>query len=152
MNASDQFHVGIVADDFETTLDNLSEMFGYVWCSEIGGPQPVTLPGGQQTIDLRFVYSKSEPRLEIIRSAPGTLWTPAAGSGVHHLGYWSDDPAADSARLEGKGYPREAAGIRPDGTVYWAYHRGPSGPRIELVSRDIQPGLEQYWAGDTYRT
>ncbi len=28
----------------------------------------------------------------------------------------------------------------------WAYHRSPHGPRIELVSRGLQPGLEQYWS------
>ena len=82
----------------------------------------------------------SSPRLEIIQAVPGTLWEPAAGSGIHHLGYWSDDVAADSAALEERGYALEAAG------QVWAYHRNPAGPRIELVNRVVQPGMEAYWA------
>ena len=48
-------------------------------------------PSGDVELDLRFAYSATEPRLEIIRSVPGSLWVPAPGSGIHHLGYWSDD-------------------------------------------------------------
>jgi hypothetical protein len=33
-----------------------------------------------------------------------------------------------------------------DGEAYWTYHRLPSGPRVELISRDVQSGLDQYWA------
>ncbi len=145
MRADDQFHVGIVVDDLESTLAELSDLFGYRWCQEIGGPTPVRLPTGERSIDLRFAYSMTAPRLEIIRSVPGTLWVPSSGSPIHHLGYWSDDVAADAARLEARGYPAEATGTRPDGTPYWAYHRHPGAPRIEIVTRDLQPMLERYW-------
>jgi len=146
MRASDQFHVGIVVDDLDTTLAELSELFGYEWCDEIAVQTPVRLPTGDTVLDQRFRYSKNEPRLEVIESIPGTLWVPAAGSGVHHLGYWSDDVARDSAELERRGIGREAAGILPDGGAHWAYHRGPDGPRIELVSTDLQGPLGHYWA------
>jgi Glyoxalase/Bleomycin resistance protein/Dioxygenase superfamily len=149
VKAGDQFHTGIVVDDLDSTLSSLSALFGYEWCAEIGGPLPVKLPTGDAILDLRFAYSRSIPRLEIIRTVPGSLWEPAAGSGIHHLGYWSDDVAADSAALAGKGYAVEATGVQPDGVPYWAYHRGASGPRIELVSRTVQAGLEQYWATPT---
>jgi hypothetical protein len=109
----------------------------------------VKLPTGDAILDLRCAYSRSIPRLEIVRTVPGSLWEPAAGSGIHHLGYWSDDVAADSAALAEEGYAVEATGVQPDGVPYWAYHRGASGPRIELVSRTIQAGLEQYWATPT---
>lgn len=113
-------------------------------------PTTVRLPDGEAEIDLRFTYSRTTPRLEVIRTVPGTPWTPAAGSGVHHLGYWSDDVAADSARLSARGYVNEVSGIRPDGSLYWAYHRSPDGPRIELVSREVEPGLRAHWeAGPT---
>jgi len=146
MNAAEQFHVGIVVDDFETTLGALSELFGYEWCDEIGGQTTVTLPGGDAVLDLRFAYSMTLPRLEIIRSLPGTLWEPAAGSGIHHLGYWSDDVRGDSDQLVRRGWEAEAIGRRPNGEPYWAYHRNTSGPRIELVSRALQPVLGRYWA------
>jgi hypothetical protein len=145
MRSADQFHTGIVVEDFEGTLDALSELFGHKWCQHFSAPVQVRLPGGEQELPLTFSYSMTEPRLEIIRSIPGTLWTPAAGSGIHHLGFWSDDVPADSARLSERGYEWEAAGILPDGNPYWVYHRHPDGPRIELVSRQLEAGLQQYW-------
>jgi hypothetical protein len=146
MNAADHFHAGVVVDDFGAALDDLSNLFGHEWCPTMSVSTPVVLPEGEITLDLVFTYSKTTPRLEVIKSVPGTLWTPAPGSGIHHLGYWSDDVVADAARLTARGYAAEATGVRPDGAAVWAYHRSPSGPRIELVSRDIAEGLEGYWA------
>ena len=118
MRATDHFHVGIVVDDFEATLEALSGLFGYQWAEEIRASVPVKLEGGEKPIDFAFVYSTTLPRLEIIRSIPGTLWTTAPGSSVHHLGYWSDDVEADSARLIEQGFRSEAVGCQPDGTPY----------------------------------
>ena len=149
MKAEDQFHLGIVVHDFERTRATLSELFGYEWCDEVGFPIPVTLPDGDTLLELRFAYSRTVPRLEIIRSLPGTLWVPAAGSGIHHVGYWSDDVPGDSATLARRGFAHEASGKDADGEPYWAFHRGADGPRIELVGRAVQPGLELYWATGT---
>jgi hypothetical protein len=38
VRAEDQLHVGIVVDDFEAALADLSAMFGYEWSGELGGP------------------------------------------------------------------------------------------------------------------
>ena len=146
MKSTDQFHVGIVVDDIAAAAAELSTVFGYQWCEELGAAAQVSLPGGDTVLDLTSVYSMSTPRLELVQSIPGTLWEPATGSGVHHLGYWSDDVAADSAELTRHGYAVEALGRRPDHTPYWAFHRSTTGPRIELVTRTLQAVLEQYWA------
>ena len=146
MRAEDQFHTGIVVDDFEGSLATLTKLFGYEWCEEMGAEIPVTLADGVQMLNLRFAYSKTSPRVEIIRPVPGTLWMPAEGSGIHHLGYWSDDVAADASALEALGFAREAAGEGEDAVPYWTYHRTATGPRIELVSRAMQPVMEQYFA------
>lgn len=147
MRAADQFHVGIVVDDLDGSLDELGRLFGYEWCDEVHVAQPVLFPEGSSTVDFRFRYSRDLPRIEVIQSQPGTIWTPAGGSGIHHLGYWSDDVSADGAALEGAGSVREAAGVDGDGAPYWAYHRSPNGPRIELVTRSLEPMLEQMWSG-----
>jgi hypothetical protein len=146
VRAEDQFHIGIVVEDLESALEELSELLGYEFCDQIGGPIAVNGPGGEALVDLRFAYSRTSPRVEVIRAVPGTLWEPS-DSGIHHIGYWSDDVAADSAALVEKGWATEAVGVRPDGTPYWSFHRSPTGPRIELVSRSVQAGMEQYWAG-----
>jgi hypothetical protein len=146
VNGADQFHVGIVVDDLDTALAELTELFGYQWCPQMAVRTPVLLATGETELDLSFTYSVTTPRVEVIQSRPGTLWIPAPGSHIHHVGYWSDDVAADAVHLAERGHVAEATGVRPDGTAVWAYHKSASGPRIELVSRLIQPGLEQYWA------
>ncbi|MEU6352552.1 VOC family protein [Streptomyces sp. NPDC047072] len=145
MKPSDQFHVGIVVYDLAAAAAELSETFGYQWCEEITAPARVGLSEGERVLDLTSVYSMSTPRVELVLAVPGTLWQPA-DSGVHHLGYWSDDVAADSAELARRGHALEAEGRRPDGTAYWAFHHGGGGPRVELVARALQPALEKFWA------
>lgn len=146
MNATDHFHIGIVVEDLDAALDELGGLFGYEWCPVFAIETPVILRDGEVTIDLRFVYSKTEPRVELIRAMPGTPWVPATDSGIHHAGYWSDDMAGDGRGLDASGYAEEARGVLPDGTPIWAYYRSPRGLRIELVSRQLQAGLEQYWS------
>jgi hypothetical protein len=146
LRAEDQFHVGVVVNDVEAALTELSAMFGYQWCDELGGPIQVRLPAGDAVLNLRCVYSRSSPRLEIVGHIPGTVWEPAPGSGIHHVGYWSDDVAADSAELERHGYVAEATSDGADGVPLFGYYRSATGFRIELVSRIAQPGLERHWA------
>jgi hypothetical protein len=142
----DQYHVGIVVDDHERACAELTRLFGYRWCEDLVFTLPVHFGGGVQDVELRFAYSMDAPHLEVVRAVPGTPWEPAEGSGIHHLGYWSDDIAADSAALEAEGFPREAAGLGPDGVPMFAYHRHPTGPRIELVPSASRPMMEQYFA------
>ncbi|MEU6357615.1 VOC family protein [Streptomyces sp. NPDC047072] len=151
LRPSDQFHVGIVAEDFEATKDQLSKLFGFEWCDDMGGPTEVALPTGDTVVDFRCAYSRSSgtvPRLEIVRSVPGTLWEPTPGSGIHHFGYWSDDVAADVAELEKHGYVTEATRRGPGGGLFFAYLRSgeETAFRVELVSRAAQRSLEQTWA------
>jgi hypothetical protein len=149
LRAEDQFHVGVVVEDFEAALAGLSSLFGYQWCGELGGPTQVRLPAGEALLNFRCAYSRTSPRLEIVARIPGTLWEPTAGSGIHHVGYWSDDVAADSAELERRGYLAEATRIGPDGVPFFAFYRSATGFRVELVSRIAQPGLERSWSAPT---
>jgi catechol 2,3-dioxygenase-like lactoylglutathione lyase family enzyme len=144
MRAEDQFHLGLVAEDFEATLAEFSAAFGYEWCAETGGAVPLTLPTGNAVLDISCAYSRTLPRLEIIRRVPGTLWEPVAGGGVHHVGYWSDDVAADAAELTRQGFVTEASRAGSGGAPF-AFLRGPSGLLVELVGRVARPGLENYW-------
>jgi len=146
MRAEDQFHLGLVVEDFEGALAEFATAFGYEWCDEIGGKLAVTLPTGDTVLDFKAAYSRTTPRLEIIRSIPGTLWEPPAGGGVHHAGYWSDDVAADAAELVRKGFVTEATRTTgsDDGTPF-AFLRGRTGLLVELVDRRAQSGLERYW-------
>lgn len=148
MKATDQFHIGIVVDDLDAALEEIGKALGYEWCPVFGIETPVVLPDRTLTVDLRFTYSRTQPRVELIRAMPGTPWVPAMDSGIHHAGYWSDDMARDGRRLGASGFVEEARGILSDDAPIWAYYRNAHGLRIELVSRQLQAGLEQYWASE----
>jgi hypothetical protein len=145
VKAEDHYHTGIVVDDVAATVLWLSETAGYRWCEPLVGEHVVELAGGERTVPYHFVYSVTEPRLEIIAAQPGTLWQPG-GSGIHHLGYWSADMDRDVAALVAAGLTVEAAGRAASGSLTWAYCQGPSGPRIELVTRSLEPVLARLWS------
>lgn len=146
MKADNLFHIGIVVDDLDAAQADLSALFGYEWGPEVGGPVVVSLPSGVREVDMRCAYSITTPRIEVVRSVPGTLWEPVVGAGVHHLGYWSDDVAADAAELADAGYVSEATRSGSDGAPFFAFLSSTSGFRIELVSRVARQGLERCWA------
>ena len=146
MKAEDLFHVGIVTHDLEATQTQLSSLLGYEWGPEIGAPLEVTLPSGLVTVEVRCAFSITTPRLEVVRSVPGTFWEPAEGSGVHHVGYWSDDVDADAAELASQGYVTEATRSGPDGSLFFAFLRSDTGYRMELVTRAAEPHMQQCWA------
>ena len=146
MRAADQYHVGLVVDDPEAERRQLSELLGYSWADVITATVEVWLPAGARDVTFSFAYSRTTPRLEVVQAVPGTPWEPVAGSGIHHLGFWSDDFDGDVADLERRGYAREAAAVGPDGRPMFAFYRGATGPRIELVPTASRPFLEQLWS------
>lgn len=146
MRATDQFHIGIVAADMAATTAALSRVLGYEWGIETGGQLTVVSPSGEQAVDIRCVYSTTVPRVEVIRAVAGTLWEPVSGSGIHHLGYWSDDVVVDIAELEDAGYTVEAVRPGPGGVPLFAFLNGPTGFRIELLSRAAESALARCWA------
>ena len=84
-------------------------------------------PGLPQAVVSCLVKDRLQPRGIVIPQARG----------VRHLGYWSDDLEADLATLEANGLACEVKSYNPDGSgkLLSAYTKGPTGPRIELVSR-----------------
>ena len=147
MKPENLYHSGIVVDDLDATLDWFTKVAGYRWTDVVEVDQVAQTPNGEVTIPMRMAYSGNAPRVEILQTVPGTIWVPA-DSGVHHLGYWSDDVESDLATLEANGMRYEVKSYNPDGsgTLLWAYCKGPSGPRIELVSRAMEPFIEYWWS------
>ena len=144
MTPEDMYHTGIVVEDFGAGLARLTDLAGYRWCEELAIDQMVWTPAGDVKVPIRFAYSMSEPRLEVIEAVPGTVWVPA-DSGIHHLGYWSHDVAGDLAALTDKGMQVEVQSLLPDGSPLWAYCRGATGPRVELVSRTLEPMMTTWF-------
>ena len=139
MQASELYHAGVVVDDLDAAREQLSAAGGHVWTATVESDVAVHLPEGEKLVSLRVCFSTTSPHLELIEAVPGTVWEPPS-SGVHHLGYWSDDVVADCAELAAAGYAVEAwsdvGGLR-----MFAYCHAPLGPRIELVHRSFAPVL-----------
>jgi hypothetical protein len=153
MKAENLYHTGIVVDDLEATMAWLAKVAGYTWTDIVTANQEAVTLDGDVTIPMKMVYSGADPRLELLQTVPGTVWTPA-DSGVHHIGYWSDDVETDLATMESSGMAVEVKSYNPDGSgaLLWAYAKGPTGPRIELVSRNMQPFVAYWWATATPTT
>ena len=145
MKSEDLYHTGIVVDDFDEARGWFTKVAGYRWTDVVEVDQVAQTPDGEITVPMRMAYSGASPRLELLQTVPGTIWVPA-DSGVHHLGYWSDDVESDLATLEATDMRCEVKAFNPDGsgTVLWAYCKGRTGPRIELVSRAMEPFIA-YW-------
>jgi len=59
---------------------------------------------------------------------------------------FTTDVDADVVALEANGMTVEAKSILPEGTTLWAYCKGAAGPRIELVSRAMEPFISHWFA------
>ncbi len=71
MKAADLYHTGLVADDFDATVALLTETAGGRRTGEYRGHQLVQTQGGQATVEMRIVYSVTEPRTAHRARQPG---------------------------------------------------------------------------------
>ena len=77
--------------------------------------QAVWLPDvGATTVPLRFTYSSAGPQhVELLQGEPGSVWDGTEQPGLHHVGLWSDDVAAETAALVDAGWTPPP---RPEGS------------------------------------
>ena len=148
------YHYGIVVRDLEAALQELGTTLELEWASVQRRRFPLRQPNGVIDVDFRLTYSiTGPPHYEVIEATPGTIWDPHHAHGVHHLGYWSHDLAADSARLTAAGYVWEASYDNgPDNPpLGFTYHTLPATQmRIELVDIARKPALDAWFAGDDF--
>jgi len=149
----DFYHFGLVVKDFDQALEELGESMGLEWASVQRRTFDVRQPSGTIAADFRVTYSVTgPPHFEILEPTPGTIWTPEGG-GIHHLGYWSQDLAADSERLARAGYTWEATYDNPaiDGPFGFTYHTLPgTGVRVELVDVARKTAFDSWLAGGEF--
>lgn len=145
LRTEDQYHVGIVVDDFEAMRAFFAETAGVVWGPVIRVPYEMQVPSGSVRFENCLCFSVNEPRLELVQSVAGTPMQPSS-SGLHHFGYWCEDVAVASAGLAAKGWAWECGGNLPDGSPAWAYHFNPAGVRIEVVSTAMKEAIESMWS------
>jgi catechol 2,3-dioxygenase-like lactoylglutathione lyase family enzyme len=145
LDPQDQFHTGIVVDDFEGARDWITATLGYEWGPDVQMEYTALFPSGPITYQQRLQYSVTEPRFELVQSVEGTALHPSS-SGLHHVGYWCSDVEAVSADLVANGWAWESGGtMGAGGPAAWAYHFNPLGVRIELVNRAMQSTMSMLW-------
>ena len=146
------WHIGIAVPDLEKGKKELGEVFGLRW--RPARVRKLTLAdaaGRPCEVECHVVFSLGGPfAVEVWQAIPGTpLDVPPAG-GVHHIGYWTGDIAAEARRLDALGYP----GFATAGTVPLLRY-GPAGTIVELCDlhsdrpslRDLFPA-ESEFAGE----
>lgn len=147
------FHVGVRVADLDAAMHQLGTALGVTWAEpRARADQPVWTPGrGLERVPLRFCYSVEGPmHIELVEGSGGSVWDAGDAPGTHHVGVWVDDVDAEAGRLVSLGWSLEACRSDPDaeGTHgIFAYLQPPSGLLVEVVSRDIQPYFEAWWAG-----
>jgi hypothetical protein len=127
------YHVAVVVEDLADAMDELGELLGLQWGEPFtGSSHHVTGSGDVVEAAPRVVLSRQgPPYMELIERRPGTVY---ADLGLHHLGFWTDDVAAESGRFSAAGCPMEASGATADGTrTGFAYHLAGNDLRLELV-------------------
>ncbi|GAA2136178.1 VOC family protein [Actinomadura napierensis] len=130
------YHVCFTVPDLDAAMRDLAAATGTGW------REPVDGRIGEW--DYRIVFSDGPPFIELIQAPPGGPWGDTVRPGFHHLGYWTTDLAAGTARLAAGGLPETFSGC-PYGRPF-AYHRVDSiGAHVELVDRSVQASFLETW-------
>ena len=147
MKAENLYHTGIVVDDLEATMEWLTKVAGYTWTDVVSVDQEAVTPDGDVTIPMKMVYSGAEPRLELLQTVAGTVWTSRGlGRAPHRLlvrrrRIRSGRIGIERHDCRGEIVTTPTAPARSCGRT----PRAPTGPRIELVSRSMEPFIAYWW-------
>jgi catechol 2,3-dioxygenase-like lactoylglutathione lyase family enzyme len=146
------YHQGVRVANIDVAMEELGSTLGVEWCPVQERDQGCWLPDiGLSTLPLKFTYSRGGPQhIELLEGPVGSIWDGSVNPGLHHMGLWSDDVAADTNALVAAGWKLELAQLAPeDGYGGYTYVQPPSGLLVELVSSKIRPRFESWWAGGT---
>ena len=146
------WHIGIAVPELEKGKKELGEVFGLDWRpTRVRKLTLADAAGRPHEVECHVAFSLGGPfAVEVWQAIPGTPLDIPASGGVHHIGYWVDDLAAEAKRLDALGYPSFAT-VGPTPLL----NRGPAGTLIELCDlhsdrpslRDLFPA-ESEFAGE----
>lgn len=139
------FHVGVVADDIDAAMADMSRALGLTWKGGQPERRETCLYGEERSIEMRAAHSvQGPPHVEVIQSIPGTPWETPAAAGAHHLCFWTDNSTEVCAALERAGYRRVTG--RPGATSGSFLSTG--GLDVEILSRDQCERLSAWIRGE----
>jgi catechol 2,3-dioxygenase-like lactoylglutathione lyase family enzyme len=143
------FHTGLVVDDVERAIDDLSRALGLRFTAVQEHPMWQWRPTGEQSLVLRYAYSLAPyPLVELIESQRGTFYErdSTAATQLHHVGMWVDDLANAADRLARDGFALAAAGVDDAGNrpARVTFHESPHGLRVELCDVAMRAGFDAW--------
>jgi lactoylglutathione lyase len=146
------YHTGIRVPDLDAAMAEMGEALGVTWAEvRQTDAQAIWTPEeGQRALPLKYVYSAEGPQhIELLEGPAGSIWDGREHPGVHHVGVWADDVAAETERCLAQGWRIGAAQKSPDeGYGSYTYVIPPSGTIVELVNSALLPKFEAWWAGE----
>lgn len=141
-SSSRVYHVGFVVPDVDEAIGTLGKTLGVTFMPATAFPFPVLqTPSGPREVPLRLTYSLRPVHVELIGSAPGSLWDFEDRRRGHHLGVWTEEIESEADRLGGLGMPRLWWVHDPEGRMVFSYHDTPYGFYIELVNSAFRRGM-----------
>jgi catechol 2,3-dioxygenase-like lactoylglutathione lyase family enzyme len=123
------WHIGIAVPDLEQGKKEPGDVFGLSWRpTRVRRLTLIDADRRPQAAECHVAFSLGGPfAVEVWQAIPGTPLDMPESGGVHHIGYWADDMAAEARRLDALGFPSFAmAGSTP------LLNRGPAGTLVEL--------------------
>ena len=134
------WQLGVIVDDLEGAMSELTEALGLDWTDIVDTEFDHT--------PLRVTMSRQgPPYFELIQAPAGSAWDARGGSTLDHVAYWSNEFDADRRRLESAGMPVVLDGQRVGRKMN--YHALPkSGFRIEIFDGADRDGFRQRWGFD----
>jgi lactoylglutathione lyase len=145
------YHTGIAVHDLERAKREFEDSLGIVWAPvHLYDPLRLWTPDGWIAVTIRATYSRQGPHhLELIEGEKGSLYDPDMLADPKHIGVWVDEVAREIERLQGLGWSVIASkNARERGYGNMAYMRPPrpGWPVVELVSTELKPMLEAWYA------
>ncbi|GAA1076438.1 VOC family protein [Nocardiopsis composta] len=132
------YHVCFAVPDIGAAMDELAAAVGVEW-----SPPRADRIGEW---DFRIAFTRGDPPfIELIEGPEGSPWACGGAGRFDHLGFWTSDLEAGTARLSRAGVAADFDGC-PFGRRF-AYHRAEAiGGRIELVDAARLADFRAAWA------
>jgi catechol 2,3-dioxygenase-like lactoylglutathione lyase family enzyme len=155
-DAWDITHMCVAVPDLEAGMEQFAGALGLEWgpvadFSSEHFPLASDLIEGPVAVDgLRAVWARNaHPPLELMHTQAGSpatvVWgCPDGREYVHHVCYWVDDLEAESRHLVENGFGVELTMAGGNPTRGFAYHRGPTGFRLELMRAQDKAAMARW--------
>jgi hypothetical protein len=146
------FHVAILVEDIDAAIVDFSRTLGLTFHPPIRAEFSRLEDPDAHASFCRCTYSQDgPPHVELIEANGDGLFSIKHGEGVHHLGFWSDDPEGRCSFLADAGVHTGARTVGVDGVTYSWFNQPEElhGVRLEYLNT-AQREVAETWMKTGY--